>query len=183
MALDFKVGSRDNIKHKSTSSNRKIFDEKLNFNEGVQPKVPTKLHKGKSMPALSESKSSPTPNTRSPARSAAMKMSNSVRRVGANISPTQKLDFSNVKSRVGSMDNIKHKPRRETRPIFSEKLSFREHAKPKIPIPQPISDKESAHSGSPGEKRRSPHVIPPTRLDFLVFFYQENPSVRSPYPR
>jgi len=94
-------------------------------------------------------------------------MSKSVRRVSTNTVPTQKLDFSNVKSRVGSMDNIKHKPRREARPIFSEKLSFREQAKPKIPISQPISDKESTHSNSSGEKRRSPHVIPPTsRLDW-----------------
>ncbi|CAG8607039.1 5762_t:CDS:10 [Acaulospora morrowiae] len=45
-------------------------------------------------------------------------------RASPNIKSTVKMDFSHVKSRIGSLENISHKPKESEKKIFSEKPDF-----------------------------------------------------------
>ncbi|KAF8976648.1 hypothetical protein BGZ46_008099 [Entomortierella lignicola] len=54
------------------------------------------------------------------------------RRSSFKIPPSKKVDYSNVKSKVGSLENANHVPQGGNLRIFSEKLTFRDQAQSKI---------------------------------------------------
>ncbi|KAF9358059.1 hypothetical protein BGX26_002580, partial [Mortierella sp. AD094] len=54
------------------------------------------------------------------------------RRSSFKIPPSKKVDYSKVKSKVGSLENSHHVPQGGNLRIFSEKLSFRDQAQSKI---------------------------------------------------
>ncbi|OZJ03982.1 hypothetical protein BZG36_04044 [Bifiguratus adelaidae] len=142
-----KVGSLDNVKHKPGGGEKKVFSEKLAFQETAQAKVPPRSPSRTSSGKSSSTETSPT----SPSTKAS-------RRVSAHIIPTQKLDFSHVKSKVGSLDNAKHKPAGGTKKIFDEKPAFRSTAAPRTDTKGPESHKRNSMT--------SPHVLPDQKLDF-----------------
>ncbi|TPX57311.1 hypothetical protein PhCBS80983_g03925 [Powellomyces hirtus] len=101
-----KVGSLDNIHHHPSGGDKKIVSQKLDFTHGVKSRVGS-LDNIAHVPATGDKKNKKI--------------------------VSQKLDFTHgVKSKVGSLDNIAHVPSRGGVKIPTQKLHFKETAKPRI---------------------------------------------------
>ncbi|KAH8555325.1 hypothetical protein BGW37DRAFT_476715 [Umbelopsis sp. PMI_123] len=169
-----KVGSKDNIRHKPQGGNVQIHNEAPKWN--AQAKIPTKadaLAAKKASAAAVKKKDEMSPpdakrritNTKvdlskvkskvgsldnvrkttgsgnedgkSPATGQMDGPKKSSKRVSQHIIPTQKVDYSKVTSKVGSKDNIRHKPGGGQNKIFDQKLQWQAEAK--IPKPDRMS--------------------------------------------
>ncbi|KAI8082778.1 uncharacterized protein BX664DRAFT_387924 [Halteromyces radiatus] len=126
-----KVGSKDNIHYKPKETEKQIFNEKLTYREQAKPLIDAGDKEQRRKKSIqSENKktiiSKPIPH------------------------------YASVKSRVGSKDNIHYKPKETEKRIFSEKLSYREQAKPLIDA----GDKKRRSSDRSGTTITSPSPTP-----------------------
>ncbi|GAB5587802.1 cell surface agglutination protein Map4 [Umbelopsis nana] len=162
-----KVGSRDNIRHKPQGGNVKIHNEmpKWNAQAKIPTKAEaaasakkkgelsppdakrritnTKLDLSKvtskvgSLDNVRKAPRSGNGDEKSPGTGQMDGPKKATRRISQHIIPDQKLDFSKVTSKVGSKDNIRHKPGGGQTKIFDQKLQWQAEAK--IPKPERMS--------------------------------------------
>ncbi|KAF9161829.1 hypothetical protein BGX20_001971 [Mortierella sp. AD010] len=110
-----KVGSFDNI---SYASRGRASSQSSSTDEGSGDAAsPTNGRPGSPSAKSSTSSSGPS----SPSRRSSFK-----------IPPSKKVDYSKVRSKVGSLENLHHVPQGGNLRIFNEKLSFRDQAQSKI---------------------------------------------------
>ncbi|KAF9571571.1 hypothetical protein EC968_000388 [Mortierella alpina] len=114
-----KVGSFENIGYANNSViGRDRASSRASSADGEN--TVSKHGRSNSMSAVS-STSSTTSQTTSPGRRSSFK-----------IPPSKKVDYSQVRSKVGSLDYIHHTPQGGNLRVFSEKLTFREQAQSKV---------------------------------------------------
>ncbi|KAF9284398.1 hypothetical protein BGZ68_004706 [Mortierella alpina] len=114
-----KVGSLDNIGYaKNNTISRDRASSCASSADGDN--VVSKHGRSNSMSAVS-STSSTTSQTTNPGR-----------RSSFRIPPSKKVDYTQVRSKVGSLDYIHHTPQGGNLRVFSEKLTFREQAQSKV---------------------------------------------------
>ncbi|CAO3658886.1 unnamed protein product [Umbelopsis vinacea] len=161
-----KVGSRDNIRHKPQGGHVKIHNEMPKWNaqakiptkaeaaaakkkDEMAPPTPKRRVTGNkldlskvtskvgSLDNVRKSSRSGNGDEKSSASSQMEGPKKPSKRISQHIIPNQKLDFSKVTSKVGSKDNIRHKPGGGQNKIFDQKLEWQAEAK--IPKPDRMS--------------------------------------------
>ncbi|KAG0048494.1 hypothetical protein BGZ83_006557 [Gryganskiella cystojenkinii] len=123
-----KVGSLDNIAYKAASNGtRGRPDSRASSNGGTFS--PGEGHSRSPSGARSTTSSNGTSTTTSTTQ---RRLSSGGSSSGFKIPTSKKVDYSKVKSKVGSLEFINHTPQGGNLRVFSEKLSFREGAQSKI---------------------------------------------------
>ncbi|KAG0207292.1 hypothetical protein BGX28_001449 [Mortierella sp. GBA30] len=116
-----KVGSFDNIGYVSNSVGRGRASSRASSADDESQVAISNNGRSRSPSAMSSTSSSTTSPT-----------SPTSRRSSFKIPPSKKVDYSNVRSKVGSLEHVHHTPQGGNLRVFSEKLHFREQAQSKI---------------------------------------------------
>ncbi|KAI1302166.1 hypothetical protein EDD11_005657 [Mortierella claussenii] len=125
-----KVGSFDNISYTSQGRGRAGSQTSNSADESQQGGSTSGGGGGTFSPSNDRSRS---PSARSTTSSSGGKSPTSPsRRPSFKIPPSKKVDYSNVKSKVNSLEFANHVPQGGNLRVFSEKLTFREQAQSKI---------------------------------------------------
>ncbi|CAO3563331.1 unnamed protein product [Mortierella alpina] len=117
-----KVGSLENIGYANNNNNPALSRDRASSRASSADGENTVSKHGRSnsMSAVSSTSSTTSPTT-SPGRRSSFKIPSS-----------KKVDYTQVRSKVGSLDYIHHTPQGGNLRVFSEKLTFREQAQSKI---------------------------------------------------